>query len=76
MLVATADEENAFRSVVKFLKAGAKAEGAVVVEPTCLEIAVASMGGLVVASAHTIGPPIAPGCIWASIPLPRCPNSS
>src|SRR5208282_2760398 len=46
VLVAAADEEHAFRGIVKFLEAGVKAEGAVVAEPTSLETVVASKGVL------------------------------
>ncbi|MGD0227287.1 MAG: M20 family metallopeptidase [Terriglobia bacterium] len=46
VLVAAADEEHAFRGIVKFLEAGVKAEGAVVAEPTSLETVVASRGVL------------------------------
>jgi acetylornithine deacetylase len=46
VLCAAADEEHAFRGIVKFLEAGVKAEGAVVAEPTSLETVVASKGVL------------------------------
>jgi acetylornithine deacetylase/succinyl-diaminopimelate desuccinylase family protein len=46
LLVAAADEEYSFRGVVKFLEKGVKSEGAVVAEPTELQIAVASKGAL------------------------------
>ncbi|MCL5096498.1 MAG: M20 family metallopeptidase [Candidatus Omnitrophica bacterium] len=42
ILVAAADEEYSFRGIVKFLEKGWHAHGAVVAEPTQLEIAVAS----------------------------------
>ncbi len=46
VLVAAADEEHSFRGIVKFVERGVKAEGAVVAEPTELEIVVASKGVL------------------------------
>ncbi len=46
VLLAAADEEHAFRGIVKFLEAGVKAEGAVVTEPTSLETVVTSKGVL------------------------------
>ena len=46
LLVAAADEEYSFRGVVAFLGKGVKYEGAIVSEPTGLQIAVASKGAL------------------------------
>ena len=45
-LLAAVDEEHTFRGIVKFLETGVKADGAVVAEPTGLEIVVASKGVL------------------------------
>jgi len=45
-LVAAVDEEYSFRGVVKFLEKGLRADGAIVAEPTELEVVTASKGVL------------------------------
>ena len=46
LLVAAVDEEHSFRGIAKFVEGGVKAAGAVVAEPTNLDIVVASKGVL------------------------------
>ena len=46
LLAATADEEFAFRGVLKVLESGVKGDGAIVAEPTDLNTVVASKGVL------------------------------
>ena len=46
LLAATADEEFAFRGVLKVLESGVKGDGAIVAEPTDLHTVVASKGVL------------------------------
>lgn len=46
VLVAAADEEHSFRGVVKFVETAVKADGAIVAEPTGMEMIVASKGCL------------------------------
>ncbi len=46
ILVAVVDEEFSFQGVLKFLENGAKADGAIVAEPTDLQVVVASKGAL------------------------------
>lgn len=46
ILVAAVDEEFSFQGVLKFLESGVKADGAIVAEPTDLQLVVASKGAL------------------------------
>jgi acetylornithine deacetylase len=46
LLVGAVDEEHSFRGVAKFVEGGVKAAGAIVAEPTSLDIVVASKGVL------------------------------
>ena len=46
ILVASVDEEHSFRGVIKFLEKGWNADGAIVAEPTELDVVVASKGVL------------------------------